>query len=39
MSDEDAKIVQTVHDQYAAVARGGLSNESDAVRSVAASFG
>ena len=39
MNDGDAKILQTVHDQYADVARSGLSNESDAVRSVAAAFG
>ncbi len=39
MSDVNEKILRTVHDQYAAVARSGLSNETDAVRSIAAAFG
>ena len=38
MQDEKS-IVKTVQDQYAAVARSGLSNDSQAVRSVAAAFG
>jgi SAM-dependent methyltransferase len=38
-SDVNEQILRTVHDQYAAVARSGLSNEADAVRSLAASFG
>ncbi|MGE4003090.1 MAG: arsenite methyltransferase [Planctomycetaceae bacterium] len=38
MQDHDT-IVKTVRDQYAAVARSGLSNDSKAVRSVAAAFG
>ena len=32
-------IIDDVRDQYAGVARGGLSNESTAVRSIAAAFG
>lgn len=34
-----ASITKTVRDQYAAVAKSGLSNDSDAVRSVASAFG
>ncbi len=32
-------IVDDVRDQYAGVARGGLSNDSTAVRSIASAFG
>ena len=39
MNSDDKIIQKKVRDQYAAVARSGLSNESDAVRSVAAAFG
>ena len=35
----DTAILETVQNQYAAVARSGLSNESAAIRSVAAAFG
>lgn len=38
MNDRET-ILKTVHDQYAAVARSGLSNDSAAVRGVAAAFG
>ena len=34
-----SSITTTVRDQYAAVAKSGLSNDSEAVRSVAAAFG
>ncbi|WLD12847.1 arsenite efflux transporter metallochaperone ArsD [Planctellipticum variicoloris] len=33
------KLLETVQSKYASVARSGLSNDSDAVRSVAAAFG
>ena len=39
MNNDDSKLLQTVHDQYAAVARSSLSNDTDAVRTVAAAFG
>ena len=39
MNDDDSKLLQTVHDQYAAVARSSLSNDADAVRTVATAFG
>lgn len=35
----ERKIIDDVRDQYAGVARGGLSNESTAVRAIAAAFG
>jgi len=35
----DRMITDDVRDQYAGVARGGLSNESSAVRSIASAFG
>jgi len=34
-----SSITDTVRDKYAAVARGGISNDSEAVKSVAAAFG
>ena len=34
-----SSITEMVRDQYAAVARSGLSNDSEAVKSVAAAFG
>ena len=39
MNETNDKVLRTVHDQYAAVARSGLSNDSAAVRQVAAAFG
>lgn len=39
MNIDDTKILKTVHDQYAAVARSNLSNDADSVRAVAAAFG
>ncbi len=39
MNDSNASVIKTVHDQYAAVARSGLSNDSSAVRTVASAFG
>lgn len=39
MKNDDTKLLQTVHDQYAEVARSTLSNDADAVRAVAAAFG
>ncbi len=36
---DDKRVINTVRDQYASVARGELTNESDAVRNVAAAFG
>lgn len=39
MSDEASSVLRVVHDQYAAVARSGLSNDTTAVRTVASAFG
>ncbi len=39
MTDDHSKLLRTVHDQYASVARSTLSNDADAVRTVAAAFG
>ncbi len=39
MRETNDDVLRTVHDQYAAVARSGLSNDSEAVRQVAAAFG
>jgi len=39
MTTESEKLVSSVQQQYAAVARSGLSNESTAVRQVAQAFG
>jgi arsenite methyltransferase len=39
MNNEAGSVIKAVHDQYAAVARSGLSNDSSAVRSVASAFG
>ncbi|MBA2112882.1 arsenite efflux transporter metallochaperone ArsD [Bremerella alba] len=35
----ERKIIDDVRDQYAGVARGGLSNESNSIRSIASAFG
>ena len=39
MNDDNEQLLKSVHDQYAAVARSGLSNDFDAVRAVAEAFG
>jgi SAM-dependent methyltransferase len=39
MTEDDAAILKKVRDQYAAVASSDLSNDSSAVRTVAAAFG
>lgn len=39
ISRQPADMLRTVHDQYAAVARSELSNDSSAVRTVASAFG
>ncbi len=38
-TQQSGRVVDSVRDQYAAVARSGLSNDSAAVRAVAAAFG
>src|SRR6056297_2878436 len=35
----ERKLIDDVRDRYASVAKGGLSNESDSVRSIASAFG
>ncbi len=39
MKETNNEVLRTVHNQYAAVARSGLSNDSAAVRQVATAFG
>lgn len=35
----ERKLIDDVRDQYAGVAKGGLSNDSDSIRSIASAFG
>ena len=35
----ERKLIDDVRDQYASVAKGGLSNDSDSIRSIASAFG
>lgn len=39
MNAKNEEVLRTVHDKYAAVAQSSVSNDSDAVRQVAAAFG